>query len=443
MKKHILYRLFAVLLVLIMLPVGVFAADVTYEDAWRITGDWLEGQPHTVGSEWFVIGLKRSERSVSADYADLLKGYIRETADENHRLHKNKSTETSRTILALTAIGLDPTNVEGHDLIAGISSLDHVKKQGLNGVVWALIALDSGNYAPNGDVTRRALIDILLKAECPDGGWTFAGSYADPDMTGMTIQALAPYYSQLEAVKEAVDRAVDELSKMQKDDGGFATVGVATSESSAQVLAALSAMGIDGHTDERFIKNGHSVVDSLLSYFVEDGGFRHVAEDTESNGTATGQGYYALTAYARFLEGKSSLFVMGETPVLDTVPEPPPVTEPEVPQVTEPPTETPPPVTEPSAAAGPTQSEPEEPMPSDTETPAVSEQPEPAPAEPPAAEIPAPPPVTEPVENQQTPVISEESEDTVASASGIAAVGGIAVVVAAAVLLSIKRKRSS
>ena len=64
---------------------------------------------------------------------------------------------------------------------------------------------------------------------------------------------------------------------MQKDNGAFATYdGTITSESISQVLVALTALGIDPNTDERFVKNGFSAVDALLDYAVDGGGFEHL-----------------------------------------------------------------------------------------------------------------------------------------------------------------------
>lgn len=109
------------------------------------------------------------------------------------------------------------------------------------------------------------------------------------------------------------------LSEMQDDDGGFSTTYgdgkyIATSESTAQVLTALSALGIDGDTDSRFVKNGSSVVDALLRYYVKGGGFKHIM-DGEIDGMGTEQSYYALTAYYRFLSGKTNLYDM--TDIID------------------------------------------------------------------------------------------------------------------------------
>lgn len=293
-------------------------------DAYVQTGDYLEnlGTPTvgSVGGEWMVLGLARSGREVPGKdcYLQAAVEYIRQNIDENQRLHKAKSTDNARLILALTALGEDVTNVDGHDLLQGLGDLTYVKKQGNNGPIWALIALDSGNYPTSGTATRQALIREILDVQTADGGWTISGDQADADMTGMALQALAPYYGQDPQVTEAVERGLSCLSQMQDADGGFGTFSgngrVATSESAAQVIVALAALGLDGDTDSRFVKNGRSVIDALLDYFVPGGGFRHVL-DGEIDGMATEQAYYALTAYYRLLEGKTGLYDM--TDVVD------------------------------------------------------------------------------------------------------------------------------
>ena len=292
------------------------------------TGDYMEklGTPGigAVGGEWMVIGLARSGRTVPGveDYYQKAVEYVQQSIDpDTGRLHKAKSTDNSRMILALTAIGKDVTNVGGYNLLAGLSDLEFVKYQGNNGPIWALLALDCGNYpAPNGGTTtRQALIDEILSVQTSDGGWAISGDRADSDMTGMALTALAPYYKKNPTVKQAIDKAIARLSEMQDDDGGFSTTYgdgkyIATSESTAQVLTALSALGIDGDTDSRFVKNGSSVVDALLRYYVNGGGFKHIM-DGEIDGMGTEQAYYALTAYYRFLSGKTSLYDM--TDIID------------------------------------------------------------------------------------------------------------------------------
>ncbi|MBP3645118.1 MAG: hypothetical protein J6K55_01710, partial [Clostridia bacterium] len=324
-----------------------------YQDVYKTTGDYLEslGIPEvgSIGGEWMVIGLARSEREVPAEYYDNVIAYIQENIDENERLHPMKSSDNSRLILALTAMGMDVTDVDGHNLLAGLNEMDYILAQGINGPIWALIALDSGNYEAyeTGDVTREALIQTILDAQLADGGWAMSGEDADADLTAMALQALAPYYEIIveeEArdaaevpveetieelaeeeiviladlvetdVNEAVENGIVCLSLMQNGDGSYgASDGnggmIATSESISQVIVALTALGIDPQEDERFIKNGCTAIDALIEYYVEGGGFRHIPDGLRDD-MATEQGYYALTAYARFLTEKTRLYDM-------------------------------------------------------------------------------------------------------------------------------------
>lgn len=303
-------------------------ADTIYKN----TGDYLakRGTPSvgSIGGEWMALGLARSGRTVPEGYYDAVVKYVKDNIDSNGRLDKNKATENARIILALTAIGKDVTNVDGHDLLAGLNEMSYLSKQGINGAIFTLIALDSHNYTPAGDVTRDKLVQVILDAQISsDGGWSLDGKNADVDMTAMAIQALAAYYKSNSSAKKAVDKGLSWLSSVQQNDGGFTSWGAANSESCAQVIVALTALGIDPAKDSRFIKNGVSVLDALCSFAVNGGGFKHLATETSANGMATEQGFYALVAYYRLLNGQTSLYdmtdvklegVKAEEPVDDT-----------------------------------------------------------------------------------------------------------------------------
>ena len=293
---------------------ALLQAAAVGEDIYKTTGDYMEslGTPAvgTVGGEWMVIGLARSGREIPDAYYDSVVAYVLENIDEQERLHTAKSTENSRLILALTAIGKDVTDVRGHNLLTGLNDMDYVRYQGINGPIWALMALDSGNYpAPEGNVTRESLLDVILDAQLEDGGWALSGEDADADMTGMALQALAPYCESRADVEKAVEKALETLSLMQNTDGSYSSVDGASSESIAQVIVGLTALGIDPDTDARFIKNGTSALDALLAYYVEGGGFKHILSGNR-DGMATEQAYYALTAYYRMLSGETGLYDM-------------------------------------------------------------------------------------------------------------------------------------
>ena len=288
------------------------------EKIYQTTGDFMAtlGTPGvgSTGGEWMTIGLTRSGRTVPAGYYDAVVEYVKANADANERLHRAKVTDNARIILALTAIGKDVTNVGGHNLLKGMDNMAYVQKQGINGPIFTLIALDSHNYPTMGDVTREKLIQVILDAQLPGGGWNLSGENADTDMTAMAIQALAPYYKTNETVKAAVDKALEALSALQRGDGGFGSWGTVNSESCAQVIVALTALGIDPATDSRFVKNGSTVLGALAGFYVDGGGFKHTA-DGERNGMATEQGYYALAAYYRFVNGQTSLYDMSDVTI--------------------------------------------------------------------------------------------------------------------------------
>ena len=288
------------------------------EKIYQTTGDFMAtlGTPGvgSTGGEWMTIGLTRSGRTVPAGYYNAVVEYVKANADANERLHRAKVTDNARIILALTSIGKDVTNVGGHNLLKGLDNMAYVQKQGINGPIFTLIALDSHNYPTMGDVTREKLIQVILDAQLPGGGWNLSGENADTDMTAMAIQALAPYYKTNETVKAAVDKALEALSALQRNDGGFGSWGTVNSESCAQVIVALTALGIDPATDSRFVKNGSTVLGALSGFYVDGGGFKHTA-DGELNGMATEQGYYALAAYFRFLNGQTSLYDMSDVTI--------------------------------------------------------------------------------------------------------------------------------
>lgn len=263
--------------------------------------------------EWAVLALARGNADVLNSYYDgyydRVVAYVRDNISSG-KLNADKSTDNARIALALTAIGEDPTSVGGHNLLTALNDLSYVKKQGSNGPIWALIALDSKNYTSS---SRDALIEAILDGRTNDGGWALDGNATDVDMTAMAIQALAPYYNKSnKTVKDAVDTALAWLSTKQSSDGGFSSWGKANAESCAQVIVALSALNIDADTDSRFVKNGHSALENLLTFEQADGSFLHTlpGSDKDNNQMSSEQGTYALVAYDRFKTGKNSLYNM-------------------------------------------------------------------------------------------------------------------------------------
>lgn len=279
-------------------------------------------------SEWEAIGLAQAGKQVPNDYTDtffyehlenqVVKGL------ENGRI---KITDIERLVIAAVAVGINPLQVEieGKNLIELIynsperrGGFDTMTFQGNNGPIFALIALDTQNFEVPNDAkwTRQKLIKELLNNQNENGSWHLNTNFESPsiDITAMALIGLSPYNDQ-EEVRKSIDSAVNWLSDIQTEDGGFdggSFVGGITSEAASQVIIGLSANGIDP-TNEEFVKNENSLISHLLSYQNEDGGFKHTQGEVVSNAMATEQAFQALVAYDYFLKGKKSLYHFGDS----------------------------------------------------------------------------------------------------------------------------------
>ena len=128
----------------------------------------------------------------------------------------------------------------------------------------------------------------------------------------MALQALAPYQED-PATAEAIRRGLAWLSGQQTENGDFVSWGDPNAESTAQVLIALCSLGLDPETDARFIQNGRTLRDGLLSYRTREGLFRHTAEGPEDL-MATEQAILALQALDRLRAGQGRLYDLRDIP---------------------------------------------------------------------------------------------------------------------------------
>lgn len=309
------------------------SADSRIKDAVEKTAAYVyESTPSpqvgSVGGDWSVLGLARSGYAVPdaylADYAASVIAYVKAVGGV---LHEKKYTEYSRVITVWSALGLDARNVGGYDLTKALGDYDATVSQGLNGPIWALIALDTRDYPmpknpkAKTQASRQMYVDRILSMQGKDGGWSLFGGSAqasDIDLTAMALQALAKYTDQ-KKVAEAVERGIVYLSEKQNRDGSFSSYGSSNTESCAQVAVALCELGISCE-DARFTKNGKTVADALLAFCQRDGSFVHTAGGSGSDRMATEQALYALAALARAEDGEQSLYRMSDAKTI-VVPE--------------------------------------------------------------------------------------------------------------------------
>lgn len=348
-KNQIKRVIGAMTVLALLLPVSVFAENNIIETAegiieWKkdgeylLDGKFLEGAGTTAG-DWYPIGLSRLGFNDNYEgYLAVVKENVRKRYSEKGKLSSAKATEWHRISLAVLASGGDPRNMgrdeNGNviDLIAdgtyNRGQTVSLGKQGINGWIWGLIALDAKRYSVPEDAyyTRDDIIFEILSKQCSDGGFALMGKKSDPDITSMAIQALAPYknsetvYSLENGNKKVytvINEALECLSKLQNERGGFESWGTENVESTCQVTVALCALGIDPLSDSRFIKNGNTLLDAIMEYRMPDGGFVHsrtfdkanpTALPDKSNSMASEQVLYTLAALYRFNNGMRTLY---------------------------------------------------------------------------------------------------------------------------------------
>ena len=231
-----------------------------------------------------------------------------------------KLTEYFRMGLALTALGGDCREIIA---AATLNNPTPLKRQSIITLDFALLSLNALALPvpENAAHTPREYVERILSLQMADGGWSLTpvpGAQADEDVTAMTLTALGPCYRAGDkTVTAAVEKALSMLSARQSNNGDFATYGLANCESTAQVLTALTSLGIDPYKDTRFIKKGKTVVDGLLRYRLADGSFTHAytrdpendaAEAGGYNYLATDQAAYALVSLWRQQQGQNALY---------------------------------------------------------------------------------------------------------------------------------------
>ena len=278
--------------------------------------------PKNIGgtAEWYALGLFQYGDYDFSAYREALVKYL------NEKEIGGASTRLKfALLLSLVTDDSDIDKATGRlsdsDFIEKALNDDSIGGQGIMSYVFGLHLYNNGY---KGKVSEEDIIETLRKLQHEDGGWSIMGDYGDVDVTAMVLQALAPLTDNAfvpdpgnnetglteytASIITMAKRGIEFLSDKQDDDGGYASFGVKNAESTAQVITAMSALGIDCATDARFIKNGNSPIDGITKFRLEDGSFSH-DENGVSSPSATVQTFYSMVAYLRMKEGLSPLYV--------------------------------------------------------------------------------------------------------------------------------------
>ena len=314
MKK----RISAILLCLLILCTGVFTPAYAAESANNAanevkkliggivahkagessisTQEWIDttlASSAGKGAEWYVIALCHDASLDFSAYTSALLNYLSET-------NVSSAATRQKFALALAAGG------ERGEYIADVME-NSLGQLGIMSWVYGLHLLNNGFESTA--ATQAEAIDQLLSLQFEDGGWALRGTASDVDITAMVIQALAPFYGTQENVTASIDSAINLLSARQLESGDYASYGAANPESAAQVLIALSSLGIDALSDSRFIKNGNTLLDAIKQYRLDDGSFCHTL-GSASNPNATSQVFLGLQAYLLMPENGGNVYML-------------------------------------------------------------------------------------------------------------------------------------
>lgn len=228
-------------------------------------------------------------------------------------------TNIDRKIMTLTARGIDCSKLskynngkpfidaKGNEVDDFVSILYNYRGgYTINGPIFALNALDMGNYTipENAVWTREKLLETILNHKYLSDGFGL-------DMVTMLMQSIAPYQNDPvygERVKAKLWEGFDIVMNSFGTDPfgnpfGVQWGGVYTSEGASQIICALSAMGVDVHTDVRLNNGKDSVLTSFLNYADFGEGYFSHSNTTPKNAMATYQGCYATQWYLGFLNG--------------------------------------------------------------------------------------------------------------------------------------------
>ena len=312
MKKHIIRLLTTLLAIVMLLPIAVQAAPM---DGWTDEAEQayqtvtqLVIQRVTESKDYLATATQ--EENTKAVYALWISGaavpsgfydeYLQALADWlDLAVKRGKTAYIPGVIRTVAAMGLDVTDFAGHDLMDALRKPELVEAD--EDRLDMLIDLDAAGDVGKTDefnALREQLLTEALARQQSSGEFRYTSKWPaelkqkgvddEPDrfdyilLTAKSVQALAPYQNRKD-VSAAIDKALNYLSEQQLSSGGFVKYGDEDVEEDAAVLEMLAALGIS-LADERFTKDGHTVLDGMMGWYQSEG----ITLDDEIK-----QGFYA------------------------------------------------------------------------------------------------------------------------------------------------------
>lgn len=161
-------------------------------------------------------------------------------------------------------------------------------------IAWSITALQiakNNGIDSNYDVNKA--IEFLKSQQLADGGFNDFDSVGSVDTTGMVMISLAIVNSN--GANEINEQCLSFLQSVLNENAEFVGKGEydsANSCSQSYGIIGLLASGEDVFSD-KWTKNSKNVVDALLAYQGDDGGFWYDLDSKNNNGFFTAPDYYS------------------------------------------------------------------------------------------------------------------------------------------------------
>lgn len=311
MRKHITRLLTTLLALVMLLPIVAQAAptDGWTDEAEQAYQTVTQLVIQSVSESKDYLATATQEENAKAIYALWTSGatvpggfydeYLQALADWlDLAVKRGKTAYIPGAIRTVAAMGLDVTDFAGHDLMDALRKPELVEAD--EDRLDMLLDLDAAGDAGKKDefsALREQLLTEALARQQSSGEFRYTSKWPaelkqkgvddEPDrfdyilLTAKSAQALAPYQSRKD-VSAAIDKALTYLSEQQLPSGGFVKYGDEDVEEDAAGLEMLAALGIS-LADERFTKDGHTVLDGMMGWY---------QESYFDGAPAPGQGFY-------------------------------------------------------------------------------------------------------------------------------------------------------
>ena len=280
------------------------------------TAAFVKASDWVLKDDWAIFALGRNqEEGCEKLYEDYYQGVLALLADPAKLI----PSDYIRLSLSLTAIGIDPRNIEGNDLLEKIDQADRENyfQMSTSSLAYALALMERYPDSFSGTL-KEDTIQKILDAQQADGSfeYTAGAGFSDPDSTAQAMQGLLLLEDGYAAEVQA---ARDWLAAQMNEDGvlaidwGTGTGPTPNPSSTAQALIAFAQKGEVPANDQE-----KTLYDGIMTFALDNGSFLDTNWQTgelEYNEYATGQCFQALVAYSRMVNGQSALFDLSDAAV--------------------------------------------------------------------------------------------------------------------------------